>query len=160
MGINPYTLLPETVEEERERQRATGQIGNGVTVKCFPAPEDPEIMQLKHRVACHIKPYDVCSYCPHSSFTLIFKKRPREEAEAEERLMVACPRWGTIISRLQSRTPDTYVPVEVGTCKMRPFEACNECPTDLVELGKLGIDKTKDGWYGRWLRINKEEPDE
>lgn len=143
MGINPYTLLPETAEDERARQQATGQIGNGVTVKCYPTG-DPNVMQLQHRAACLTKPYAVCPYCPHSTFTLVFKHRPREEADAEDGMVVACPRWGTIIDRLQEKPPDAYVSVEVGTCKLQPFDACQRCPTDLVQLTQLGVDKTRD----------------
>jgi hypothetical protein len=159
MGLNPYTLLPETAEEERERQRVTGQIGNGVTVKCYPTG-DPDVTQIQHRAACLIKPYEVCYYCPHSSFTMVFRFRPREEAEAEDGLLVACPRWNSIVSRLNEKAPDAYVSVETGTCKLQPFDACRECPTDLVKLESMGIDKTKEGWYSRWVRFNKDDDDE
>jgi len=151
MTINPETLVEDTEETKRERQQRTGAIGNGLTVLCTPNPEEPDAVEVKHRVVCLTKPYAACGMCQHGSFTLVFNVTPNARYER-----VLCPKWEGEARRLDGNSPDTYVPTEVATCEAKPFSFCPSCPSR-AELQKLDIDKTKDGWYSRWKRFREEE---
>lgn len=154
---NPYTLKEETEEERLVRQRATGELGNGLVVLCRPT-DDPEVVQQQPRAVCLTKPYLTCYTCPHSRFTLVFRKVDRDLLEERRRQFVHCPRWEDR-GYLSGKTPDSYVSVEEATCELTPFAFCRECPS-VSELVSLGIDKAQEGWYSRWRRFTKEEEEE
>jgi hypothetical protein len=147
--ISPETLTEESELEARERQVRTGVLGAGTNVVCRPDPTDPSIMQTQHRAACLHHPFAGCAYCPHQTFTLIFKSVPADPYE-----ILSCPRWGSEADRMNGSPPVSYVPVERALCSQRPFPFCSSCPTK-EELDDLGADKGRSGWYGRWHRIMK-----
>jgi hypothetical protein len=152
LPLNPYTLLEETEEERRVRNRYTGEIGNGTTVYCRPFLDDPDVVHQKHRVVCLMKPYLQCPSCPHSKFTVLLNLRN----PAVEREMVQCPKWTTELDRQKGKSPDSYVSTERATCALKPFDFCQGCPS-VDSLVELGIDKKKEGWYSRWRRFTQEE---
>jgi hypothetical protein len=149
-NISPDTLEEEGEEERRERQGATGVLGNGSSVSCRPDLYDPNIIQIQHRAVCLRRPYEACHSCPHLVFTLVFRAVPYDPYE-----IVACPRWRSPADRIKGESPASYVPVERVMCSQRPFDFCPSCPTQDV-LVDLGADKVRPGWYGRWQRIMKE----
>jgi hypothetical protein len=155
MTISPETLLPETEEERRVRENRTGVLRNGLNVLCFPNPEDPMVFQTQHRAACGHRPYAACPTCPHSTYTLAFKKDTRDEKYS----LVSCPRWETEFARSEGQAPTGYVFTEVATCRLKPFTFCMSCPSK-EDLQEVGADKTKPGWVGRWKRLRGPEDDD
>lgn len=153
MNLSPETLTEESNEERQQRQARTGVLGTGLTVHCTPTG-DPEVFEVKSRVVCLVRPYDHCSRCSHSLFTLSFNADPTARFE-----QVQCPRWRSISDRLKGEDPDSYVPVEVALCGRKPFEFCASCPLR-EDLAQLDVDKSKSGWYSRWKRFTKEEEDD
>lgn len=150
MDFYDYVSLVAHVEEKEET--ATGRSNrDGLIVDCRPVLEDLSIVQRQSRVLCISRPYPSCSYCPHSSFDLLFKVN--KEARFD---LVACPRWSNPMGRITGNSPDGYVSVEKSTCAAAPFEFCPSCPSQ-KNVATTGADKTVDGWYGRWNRIRKEE---
>jgi hypothetical protein len=146
-SINPDTLLEESEFQKKLRQRETGVIGNGLTVRCAPY-EDKTIVQFQHRAVCLYQPYQACPQCPHSNFTLIFN--PEKDRYAQ----VACPRWASPGGRMKGEDPEHYVPVEIATCEQRPFDFCSSCPS-MEEVAECSVDKVSPGWYSRWHRLKK-----
>lgn len=157
MLVNPITLQEESEQERLTRQKMTGQLGNGLVVLCRPTA-DPEVVQQQPRAMCLKKPYFNCHTCPHSSFTLVFKKKERAVIEECRRQLVLCPRWEDR-GYVHEKVPDSYVSVEEATCELMPFDFCRDCPA-VSELVALGIDKAQEGWYSRWKRFTKEEEEE
>lgn len=155
MSLSPETLMEETEAEKKARQNRTGVLGTGHFVECRPVPEDPEVVQTQHRAVCLVKPHSACSTCPHSLFSLAFDTNKKSERLG----LVACPRWTGQVGPVIEGAPDHYVSVEEATCETRPFLFCASCPSR-VEVQKCGADKTKDGWFGRWKRLQAEEPDD
>jgi hypothetical protein len=153
MRINPYTLMEDTEQDRKIRQRCTGEIGDGKTVVCLPDLNDRTIQQHQHRAVCLFRKYEACNTCPHNSFTLFFESDPFEKFR-----VVACPRWNSKGSQQRGKPPDIYVPMEVGTCRERPFEFCSSCPS-ISDLADMSLDKEQPGWFGRWSRL-KEDVDE
>lgn len=150
MSINPETLQEDTEEERKERQRRTGSLGSGLTVICTPNPEDPDVQEVQHRVVCAMRPYAACYSCQHRIFTLTFKGDPDRYEQ------VLCPMWKNVQERLDGKQPDEYLKRELAMCAEKPFEFCASCPSR-EELAKMGIDKTKDGWYARYRRFKQEQ---
>lgn len=148
MKLNPDTLLEESEFQRRLRQRDTGVIGNGLTVRCSPN-EDPAVVQFQHRATCLYQPYPACPRCPHAAFTLVFNPEVNRYAQ------VACPRWASPADRLKGEDPERYVSVEVATCEKKPFDFCVSCPS-VDEVADFSADKVRPGWYSRWHRISKE----
>lgn len=149
--LNPDTLLEETDWERKHRQLRTGVLGEGHHVECRPDPIDRSITQAQNRTACLTRPYASCSICPHSVFTLVFKAQPDDPYD-----VVACPRWRDAAAKQEGESPSSYVPVEVATCRQRPFDFCTSCPTR-DQVSDIGADKHRDGWYGRWKRFVSDE---
>jgi hypothetical protein len=142
-----YVGLAEQQEEPTERKKT------GLTVSCFPDPQDQMVMQSQNRTVCLYQPYDTCPTCPHSAFVLAFN------ADKEARFEVmACPRWEKAGDQQRGLSPAKYVATEVATCEAAPFEFCSNCPT-AREVEELGADKKNAGWYGRWQRLQKEPDD-
>lgn len=123
---------------------------SGRFVHCHPVPEDPEIVEQRHRASCLLKLRPQCHTCPNSRFTLLFDT-PEKKSE-----QVMCPRWKKDGDRHAGEPPKEYVVTEIATCKERPFDFCGSCPSR-EELQELHVDKTKDGWLARWNRFRKEE---
>lgn len=111
-------------------------------------------MQMQSRVICLTRPYQACSVCPHSMFTLIFKSQPDDPYD-----VVACPRWSDTPMKQNGEAPTSYVPVEVATCRQRPFDFCTSCPSRDQVLD-IGADKHLDGWYGRWKRFVSDDQED
>lgn len=153
MKVNPETLGEEDDYERKERQRRTGVLGNGLTVVCFPNPEDPLIQETRHRASCLSSPLPACQFCRHSSFTLFFD----EQAPLVRYHMVSCPRWGNAGDRVRGKDPDYYVPVEAAACEKRSLEFCPSCPSEEELVQICSADKAKEGWYSRWRRFRNEE---
>jgi hypothetical protein len=154
VSLDPYTLMEEDEEQSKERQRATGVIGNGTMVWCQPNVFDPTIGQVQHRSVCLTRPYASCRTCPHVSFTLVFKSVPEDPYE-----LLACPRWRDgERGRLSKKPPDDYVQVERAFCRSKPFNFCPSCPSSDL-LVDIGADKVRPGWYGRWHRFTSEDDD-
>lgn len=153
VSLNPYTLEEEDEEERKERQRETGEIGDGKLVVCRPNPFDPEVTQVQHRAVCLTTPHIACPTCPHHSFTLVFKANPPNPYQ-----LLSCPRWRSEEERLKGEPPEEYRTVERAFCSERPFVFCNQCPTP-EEVEDLGADKVRPGWYGRWRRTLRELSD-
>jgi hypothetical protein len=149
--LDPNTLLEESEFQRKLRQRDTGVIGNGLTVRCAPY-EDPTIVQFQHRATCLYRPYQACPQCPHSNFTLIFN--PEKDRYAQ----VACPRWAPG-GREKGEDPEYYVPVELATCEKKPYEFCPSCPP-VDEVADFSADKVSPGWYSRWHRLMKDMSEE
>lgn len=149
MNVSPETLSLETDEERAERQKATGVLGKGTHVECYPT-EDPYVVQIQHRSACLARPYANCQTCPHSQFTLFFREDPSYKSR-----VVACPKWLEAGARQRSQPPDEYLPAEVSTCESKPFEFCASCPS-YEDLEEMGIEKVRPGWYGRWQRLKED----
>lgn len=155
MTINPETLTEDSREAREERQRRTGSLGTGLHVVCTPDPLlEPDVTEIQHRAVCTTRPYAACQNCSHSRFTLFFNGRP--EARFDR---VLCPKWKSATDRLEGKQPEEYITTEVATCDAKLFEFCPSCPVKEA-LEKLGIDKTKDGWYSRWKRFTEEDEDE
>ena len=138
--------IPPTLEESEWDRRRRGK-GNGLTVSCTPYT-DPSIVQMQHRVVCLYRPYQACSSCPHSLFTLTY------DTERDPYALVSCPRWSGPGARQQGEDPTHYASIEVGTCETRPFDFCSSCPSP-EEVVQFGADKVRVGWYSRWHRISK-----
>lgn len=151
MNLSPETLMEETETERRERERRTGVLKTGHLVECFPVPEDPEVVQIQHRAVCLVRPHAACTTCPHSTFTLAFDANKKTERLS----LVSCPRWATPQGQIIEGAPDHYVPVEQATCEAKPFLFCASCPSKR-EVELCGADKTKEGWHGRWKRLQVE----
>jgi len=151
MNFFEFVSLVEEVETKEETQ--TGVARGGLTVECKPDLMDREIIQRQSRVVCLTKPYEACSYCPHASFTILFKTNKEERTE-----QVACPRW-TNAQRNLGQSPDGYVAVEMATCADMPFEFCPSCPSR-KNVAVTGADKAKPGWYSRWHRVTKDEEED
>ena len=153
MNISPETLVEEEDLERILRERRSGVLREGKLVVCTPDPiNSPDVTEVKSRAVCMCKPYPHCPSCRHSSFSLIFRSDHKERL----RQVVMCPRWKNIVERLDRKPPEKYVPTEISTCKLMPFEFCPSCPP-IEQVEKVRADKTKDGWYGRWLRLNRIE---
>lgn len=150
MTISPETLMEESLQERRAREAATGVLGNGLVVLCHPVAEDPEITQQQDRVVCMHRPYPTCGHCAHSRFTLFFDADPASRLQ-----IVWCPRWESEGDRQMDKDPLSYVPAEIATCDKKPYEFCPSCPAQ-ANLVKLGLDKQKPGWYGRWSRFTRD----
>jgi hypothetical protein len=150
MSLSPETLVEETEAERHEREGRTGELKTGHMVWCFPNPEDPEVVQQQHRAVCFQKPYAACPSCPHSRFSLFFDV----EKKTERLCTLSCPRWQSEKEFLDGEAPDHYVPVEQATCEAKPFFFCPSCPSK-KEVGQVGADKTRPGWYGRWSRLTE-----
>jgi hypothetical protein len=151
LKLNPTTLLEEGEEERALRQRATGVLGNGHTVVCFPNPDDFEIQQQQHRAVCLTRPYRTCQICPHALFTLVLREDSRQRYG-----VVACPRW----TQKTDGDPDLYVPTEIATCESKPFDFCASCPSKEELHSTYSADKRRAGWYSRWKRLRDDEPDD
>jgi hypothetical protein len=154
VSLSPETLLPESDWDKKHRQMRTGVLGEGRYVECRPNPFDQTVTHTQHRSVCLARPLQACNICPHAAHTLVFKSQPDNSYE-----VVACPRWNTRTSRSEGNSPDSYVPVEVGTCRQRPFDLCNSCPT-IDQVQDIGADKHKTGWYGRWHRFVSVDPED
>lgn len=139
--------------QEDDARQTERKLKDGLTVHCQPDPTDPMIMERQHRAVCLHRPHVGCSTCPHASFVLAFTPNRDERLE-----VVACPRWDKPGDREQSIAPDKYVATELSTCGKAPFDFCSMCPSRR-EVEELGADKKSAGWYGRWLRLRKEEID-
>lgn len=120
----------------------------GKFVECRPLPNDPLVIEKRHRASCLMQPTSRCSTCPNSSFTLFF-----EEADTRVQL-VQCPKWTDGGSRLRGDAPVSYVTTEVATCQAKPFEFCPSCPS-VENLEELELEKSKVGWYTIWQRALK-----
>lgn len=131
-------------EENKLREGVAGRF-----VDCRPVPEDPGIVERRHRASCLLKPKPQCGTCPNSKFTLLFNLPEKKFQQ------VMCPRWKHEGERHAGKQPDSYVITELASCKDMPFSFCGSCPSR-EELQKLEIDKTKDGWFARWTRFRKE----
>lgn len=154
MRLNPDTLEEETEEERNDRQRRTGVIGNGLTVICFPNPEDPLVYEERNRVVCLTKPLSTCPYCRHSGFTLVFDAN----APTNRYERIACPQWVSATARVSGKDPDHYVAVETATCESKSrFDFCPSCPSKEDLQRDYSADKTKEGWYSRFRRFRAEE---
>lgn len=152
MNILDYVSLVANVEKHAETSTTKSKLG--MTVDCRPVLEDPQIVQRQSRVVCLTKPYVACTYCPHSSFDLLFNTKTKEQRVEQ----VSCPRWAGD-GRLRGKPPDAYVSVELSTCEEMPFEFCPSCPTR-KNVAAAGADKSVPGWYGRWSRLGDPEGDE
>ena len=152
MPVNPETLLEDTAEQRAEREVRTGSIGNGLEVWCQPYLDDREIYHKKNRVVCLAQPYQACQTCHHKLFTLYFNSARKEKVAAP----IACPRWANSASREKGFDPDHYTFVTQGTCTDdKPFTFCSACPKP-EQLVQIGLDKSTQGWYGRYQRFRKE----
>lgn len=147
--IHPDTLQPASGEELLERQRQTGEIGNGKVVSCRPDPLNPDIVQQVSRVVCLTTPYASCLSCPHHRFEYIFAVPEYED-------WVLCPRWNR---EAGTGPPSYYVPVWLSECRATPHAFCGQCPSR-EELAEVLTDKQQDGWLQRWKRLMREEDDE
>jgi hypothetical protein len=144
--VDPDTLQDVSSDELLERQRRTGEIGNGLSVYCSPDPLQPGVWQVVSRSMCLFRPYPTCVSCPHRVFELIFE----EEAT---NTWVLCPRWK---NGSQSGVPDFYTPCFVSDCRAKPYPFCLHCPSR-EELLRLHTDKQKSGWLERYNRITKDD---
>lgn len=120
----------------------------GKFVECHPLPNDPLVIEKRHRASCLMQPTPRCHTCPNSSFTLFF-----EEPEVRVQL-VQCPKWSNAAARLRGDAPSSYVTTEVATCESRPFEFCPSCPS-VENLEELELEKSNVGWYTIWQRALK-----
>lgn len=117
-------------------------------VECRPLPDDPLVIERRHRATCLLNLTARCPTCKNNKFTLFFEER-------EKRLeCVQCPRWKDNASRVLGESPTSYVTTEVATCKEQPFEFCPSCPGK-EELQEVEIDKNKEGWYSIWKRMKQ-----
>ena len=153
MTLNPYTLMEDTEEDRKVRQRVTGEISEGKTVICKPVLEDPSIMEHQNRLICMLHKYAACDTCQHQTFTLFFRGDPNERMR-----LVACPRWDAEMSRITGKAPDIYIPTEVGNCQEGPLAFCSSCPSR-EDLLSMEIEKERPGWYGRWQRLKEHDDD-
>lgn len=151
MNVLDYISLVAKVEKNEET--SSGKSRLDMTVECRPVLEDSQIVQRQSRVICLTRPYVACSYCPHSSFELLFNVNKEQRVE-----QVACPRWSRGDGRVSGKQPDDYVSVELATCEELPFEFCPSCPSR-KNVAVTGADKSISGWYGRWHRVIKEGDD-
>lgn len=123
-----------------------------LTVLCTPDLNEPTVTEQQHRVVCITKPYSTCLTCKNSKFSLLFKTDRTARFQ-----QVACPKWGDERRRLKGEPPERYVTTEVATCESRPFSFCASCPSRTELTEKYSVDKTRDGWYGRWKRFRQGE---
>lgn len=135
-----------------DAQLSDRKLKDSLTVECHPEPNDFLIAQRQNRAVCLFRPYPGCPTCPHSSFVLAFN--PDRDSRFE---VVACPRWAQG-ARETGQPPEKYVATERSTCAARPFGFCSDCPSER-EVADVGADKKNAGWYGRWKRLKKEDPD-
>jgi len=152
MNVLDYISLVANVEKSEETSSGKNRLD--MTVECRPVLGDQQIVQRQGRVVCLTKPYVACSYCPHSSFELLFNVNKEQRVE-----QVACPRWQSGDGRVSGKVPDDYVSVELATCDEMPFEFCPSCPSR-KNVETTGADKTSPGWYGRWHRVANEREEE
>ena len=152
--MNFYDYVSLVAEVEAKESVATGKARDGLTVECRPVLGDPQIIQRQGRVICMTRPYEACTYCPHSAFELLFNTNKERRTE-----QVACPRWSNPGARMRGESPDGYVSTEVATCEEAPFEFCPSCPSR-KNVATMGADKSTPGWYGRWKRLGHVEEDE
>lgn len=144
--LNPDTLRLMSDEELRERQRRTGELGNGKVVICQPDLTDPMVMQQVPRATCVATPYYACLSCKHHHFEFIFRTQTEEN-------WVLCPRWNRETS---TGPPDYYVPVWLSECYGKTHPFCSQCPSR-EELDDLLTDKQREGWLERYRKLTKEE---
>jgi hypothetical protein len=85
---------------------------------------------------------------------MVFDANPNAKLQT-----VQCPRWACNGSRVNGERPTHYVETELLTCADMPFEYCPSCPS-LQDLSKQFIDKTKDGWYARMKRFEKDQEED
>lgn len=118
-------------------------------VMCRPNPEDPSIVEARHRANCLVGIFPKCQTCNNRVFKLAFNV-PETKTE-----VVQCPRWKMPADRMKGVAPETYVPTELATCSEMPFEFCPSCPAK-EKLAEMFVDKEAIGWYTRWERFKRD----
>lgn len=142
--LNPDSLRWVGSEELRERQRQTGELGDGKIVDCRPDLNDVSVIQMATRAMCLSTPYAACLSCRHRQFEFIFEQPALD--------WVQCPRWE---QEPGTGPPDYYVPVWMSECGAKSHQFCTQCPSR-EELIELGTDKQKEGWLERYRKMTRE----
>lgn len=144
MVLDPDSLRFVPSEELRERQRQTGELGEGKVVDCRPDLTDPMVVQQANRALCLATPYAACLSCRHHRFELIFEQPTNG--------WVLCPRWH---GEQGTGPPDYYVPVWLTECGAKLHQFCPQCPR-CEELVESETDKQKEGWLERYRKLTRE----